>query len=206
VDSFSLETARWLCGSAAQLFAALVVLAGLFAVYKLQVMRGDRTRATEMAIEALSAIRSLINARAAQEGKPGVNHPRWAQGRRARDELRRVFETDYVPWLQRLAASAGGAEQDAAQEALERISGLFRQVAVSEAGIERVSWWTTASTVANGFMTLGSLFLLFLLGRTGFAYSSWVCVLLAASVVALVLTTTVCIKLIWLRPEQIHFN
>jgi len=58
VDSFSLETARWLCGSAAQLFAALVVLAGLFAVYKLQVMRGDRTRATEMAIEALSAIRT----------------------------------------------------------------------------------------------------------------------------------------------------
>ena len=186
------------------MFAALVALAGLFAVHKLQVMRGDRTRATEMAIEALSAIRILINAHADKESKPRVDHPRWAQGHRARVELRRVYEADYAPRLRHLAVTLEGAEQESAREALERIPGLFLRVAISEAGIARVSWWTTACTLANGAMTMGSLILLFGLGRAGFAYTPWLYALLVASGLALALTVSVCIALIWVRPEQMH--
>jgi VIT1/CCC1 family predicted Fe2+/Mn2+ transporter len=95
------DAAYWFCSAVAQSFAALTALTGVFAVYRLQLLRQDLREIVATLRDVMEKTHRAINTYV-RRGQEPVHRPRVWHGEFAQRAIAGICRTEYLPGLQEL--------------------------------------------------------------------------------------------------------
>ncbi|MBM3330432.1 hypothetical protein FJY68_01115 [candidate division WOR-3 bacterium] len=195
------DTGYWLCSAVAQSFAALTALTGLFAVYKLQTLRGNKEGILYRFLIELEKTRAELNRLAQGVARQWIDSVPDAvvpiTGEHGWKQVVKSYRDEYEVRLGEVARGCGPSnEEQWVSNRREFFSELIRQHDNTTNQQNGCSKWAKAMTLADGIITLFSLVLILGVPYLGSTLPVSLVVLLVLAGFALGLTLFACVKIL----------